>query len=174
MFHRDSHPPLIQPSLFAHQVMDRNSSVEGPLILKPPAYGHLLALTAMVTTALILLILSRGHYAGRLSVTGYLHNASSVLQVTSTRAGRLGQIFVAPRSRVSRGQPLFELLDVDESTSARKVVEQQLADLGRRRVLLQEEFQAEEKIWQLKRAGTQRESALLNVRLRIEPGRNGA
>lgn len=135
-------------------------------MLKSPAYGQLLALAALVTTALILLVLFRGQYAGRLSVTGYLHSASSVLQVTSTRAGRLGQVFVAPRSRVSRGQPLFELLDVDESTSARQVLEQQLADLGRRRILLQDELQAEEKIWQLKRTGMQRESASLHEQMR--------
>ena len=173
MSQRDNNRPLTQQSLFACQVMDRNSSLEGPLILRPPAHGSLLALTALVTSVLILLVLFQGQYAGRLSVTGYLHRASSVLQVTSTRAGRLGQVFVAPQTRVSRGQPLFELLDLDESTSARQVVEQQLAGLIRRRTLLQEEFQAEEKIWKLKREGRQRESALLKEQLRHLGSREG-
>ncbi|MCJ7556416.1 MAG: HlyD family secretion protein [Gammaproteobacteria bacterium] len=165
MTQRDSSNPLTHQSLFAYQVMDRNSTLEGPLILKAPAYGNLLALTALVTTALILLILLRGQYAGRISVTGYLHNSSSVLQVTTTRAGRLGQIFVSPQSRVKRGQPLFELLDVDASSSARQVVEQQLTGLGRRRILLEKKLEAEEKIWNLQREGVALESSLLTEQL---------
>jgi len=165
MTQRDSSNPLTRQSLFACQVMDRNSALEGPLILKPPAYGNLLALTALVTAALILLMLFQGQYAGRLSVIGYLHSASSVLQVTTTRAGRLGQVFVTPQSRVKRGQPLFELLDVDASSSARQVVEQQLTGLGKRRILLEKKLEAEEKIWNLQREGVTQESSLLTGQL---------
>ena len=165
MTQRDRSNPLIHQSLFACRVVDRNSTLEGPLILKPPACGSLLALAALFTATLILLILFRGQYAGRLSVTGYLHNASSVLQVTSTHAGRLGQVFVTPQSRVKKGQPLFELLDVDASSSARQVVEQQLTGLGKRRILLDKKLEAEEKIWNLKHESVALELGLLEEQL---------
>lgn len=158
--------PLIHQSLFACRVLDRNSTLEGPVILKPPACGSLLALAALFTATLILLILFRGQYAARVSVTGYLHNASSVLQVASTRAGRLGQVFVRPQVRVKRGQPLFELLDVDASSSAQQVMEQRLAGLGKRRSLLEKKLEAEEKIWNLKRESVALESRLLEEQLR--------
>lgn len=147
--------------LFRQQVLDRNGTLDGPLLMRTPPFVLVLSLSAIVTTVLIVSLLWRGQYSARLSVPGYLHSASSVLQVTATRDGRLGKVFVSPLATVTRGQPLFELLATDESTSTQYLLVQQLEKLAERHDLLDKKQQALSRAWQLKSQSMVAESTLL-------------
>ncbi len=147
--------------LFRQQVLDRNSGLDGPLLLRTPPFLLGLSLSAIVTAVLVVTLLWQGQYSARLSVPGYLHTASSVLQVTATRDGRLGKVFVSPMATVTRGQPLFELLASDDSTSTQYLLSQQLEQLAERHDLLDKKHQALEQARQLKRQSMVAESTLL-------------
>lgn len=152
---------MSQRQLFRQQVLDRNSGLDGPLLLRIPHFALPLSLLAIVTTVLVIILLWQGQYSARLSVPGYLHSASSVLQVTATRDGRLGEMFVSPLATVSRGQPLFELLASDDSTSTQHLLSQELEHVADRRLLLDEKHQVLEHAWQLERQSMDAESTLL-------------
>ena len=149
------------PRLFRQQVLESNSGLDGPLLLKTPPFVLALSLSAIATVVLVVTLLWQGQYSARLSVAGYLHTASSVLQVTATRDGRLGEVFVSPLATVTRGQPLFELLATDDSTSTQYLLSQQLEQLAERHDLLDKKHQALERAWQLKSQSMVAESTLL-------------
>ncbi|MDH3401480.1 MAG: HlyD family secretion protein [Chromatiales bacterium] len=152
--------------LFRQQVLDRNSGLDGPLLLRTPPFLLALSLSAIATAVLVVTLLWQGQYSARLSVPGYLRTASSVLQVTATRDGRLGKVFVSPMATVTRGQPLFELLASDDSTSTQYLLSQQLEQLAERHDLLDKQQQALEQARQLTRQLMEGESTLLQEQRR--------
>jgi multidrug efflux pump subunit AcrA (membrane-fusion protein) len=152
-------------TLFSPRFLNQNLSLEGPMILAAPSWSGILTLSAAFTVILILIILFQGSYASRLAVGGYLSRASNVLDITATRGGRLGQIHVAPHTPVKRGQPLFELLSQDQSTSAANLLDQKLQSLESRRLLLQQQHQAEELGRKLERENAGLDSARLENRM---------
>lgn len=153
-------------SLFRQQVLEQNSGLDGPLLLRTPYFALPLSFLAIATIALVVILLCRGQYAARLSVPGYLHSASSVLQVTATRDGRLGKVFVSPLATVTRGQPLFELLAADDSTSTQTLLSQQLEELSERHKLIDEKHRVLEQAWRLRSQSMAAESALLREQQR--------
>lgn len=150
-----------QHRLFRQQVLDRNSGLDGQLLLKIPAFALPLSLSAIATTALIVILLWHGQYSARLAVPGYLHSASSVLPVTATRDGRIGAVFVSPMATVTRGQPLFELLASDDSTSTQHLLSQQLEGLAERHHLLDQKQRVLEQARHLRTQSVTAESRLL-------------
>jgi membrane fusion protein len=159
--------PITATTLFSEQVLNRNINLDGDPVLRPPTWSAALSLTAIITTCLALFILFQGKYSARLAVTGYLSKASGVVEVSASGNGRLGQIYVAPQSTVKRGQPLFELLSPDQSTSAGQVLVQKLEGIKKQGLLLEQRHQAEIQSRNLEREKTDGQSRLLQEKLQF-------
>lgn len=132
-----AYSPLFRPSALEH-----SPSLDGPLLIRTPRQGPLLALAALATAIGLLAGLWTGGYSARLSVSGYLAGATPLLHLTATREGRIGRIHVLPGQEVDRGQPLFDLLPGTDSTTLEDLPALRLASLDRQAGLLTDQAQA--------------------------------
>jgi membrane fusion protein len=105
-------------SLFRREVVDaRRQEWLGTVHLNAPRIGWYFFLASVFSIAVILLILSFGHYNRHEQVTGTLVPSSGLLTLMPAVPGVVTRLLAHEGDRVVRGQPLIEISGASNSVS---------------------------------------------------------